>query len=487
MVFSDSSGKKHEVPLDQEGNLLINFYKDLDKFTLYPADQIIASSQNYFSDQGALIVAPDTFRNKIVIIGSSAVGLKDLKVTPMGKNIPGPYLHINAISTILNDQLLKTVPRSGMILICFFVLLPIIGLMFFLNRHSAGYSLGAILVLLSIAAPLLLFRFQGLILNFSALLASGLIPYFASLAYLSFSETKEKNRISIAMSKYLAPAVMTEVLDKYDELIGEVGEDEELAILFSDIRGFTTVSESFPAATVVEILNRYLKEMIDVVFENRGTLDKIIGDAIMAFWGAPGREEQKEVMAVKTALEMIERLCRLNETLIADGYNPLKIGVGINTGNMIVGNIGSEKRLDYTAIGDNVNLGSRIEGLTKYYKVPVLVSGSTYEKTKDKFVYLFVDSVAVKGKDEGVDIYAPIGEMTEELFNRLYQSIRYFAEARELYLNGSFKTAGLRFAELSHSELPFALLSEMYMNKCGYLLQNKPEGEWKGMWKMVEK
>ena len=192
LVFSDSSGKKHEVPLDQEGNLLINFYKDLDKFTLYPADQIIASSQNYFSDQGALIVAPDTFRNKIVIIGSSAVGLKDLKVTPMGKNIPGPYLHINAISTILNDQLLKTVPRSGMILICLFVLFPIIGLMFFLNRHSAGYSLGAILVLLSIAAPLLLFRFQGLILNFSALLASGLIPYFASLAYLSFSETKEK-------------------------------------------------------------------------------------------------------------------------------------------------------------------------------------------------------------------------------------------------------------------------------------------------------
>ena len=289
------------------------------------------------------------------------------------------------------------------------------------------------------------------------------------------------------MSKYLAPAVMTEVLDKYDELIGEVGEDEELAILFSDIRGFTTVSESYPAATVVEILNRYLKEMIDVVFENRGTLDKIIGDAIMAFWGAPGREEQKEVMAVKTALEMIERLCRLNETLIADGYNPLKIGVGINTGNMIVGNIGSEKRLDYTAIGDNVNLGSRIEGLTKYYKVPVLVSGSTYEKTKDKFVYLFVDSVAVKGKDEGVDIYAPIGEMTEELIKRLYESIRYFTEARELYLNGSFKTAGLRFAELSHSELPFALLSEMYMNRCGYLLQNKPEGEWKGMWKMVEK
>jgi adenylate cyclase len=184
---------------------------------------------------------------------------------------------------------------------------------------------------------------------------------------------------------------------------------------------------------------------------------------------------------------MIEKLEIVNQGLVARGMEAIKIGVGVNTGPMIVGNIGSEKRLDYTLIGDNVNLGSRLEGLTKKYHVPIIVSGSTYEKTLDEFVWVFVDEVAVNGRETGVKIYAPLAETGGNGSGALAPEIEAFGEAHDLYIEGNFIEAGKEFTARSKDLAVLGELSGVFAERCRILTEEPPEGKWNGIWKMLEK
>ncbi|HPP03517.1 MAG TPA: adenylate/guanylate cyclase domain-containing protein [Spirochaetota bacterium] len=477
---------KIKVPLNEKGEFLINFYgnfeKDVNTFT---AESIIVSNDQYRSGKQPLVNFEE-FKDKIVIIGSSATGLKDLKITPLGKTVAGPYLHLTLISNIIQKDFLYTIPKWFNFLILIFTILFVLFSTMFLKGKYLKNIIGFAYLFIIIIIGLFSFKFFSLVFDMFLVILASILSYIGGLIFLSLTEESEKRKIYNTMSKYLAPTVMKEVLENYDELIGEVGKKREITVLFSDIRGFTTVSEKYPPEVVVSVLNRYLEAMIEVIFENDGTLDKIIGDAIMAFWGAPTPQQNRDILAINTGLGMIRRLKELNKKLIEDGLPELKNGIGINTGDMIVGNIGSSKRLDYTLIGDNVNLGSRLEGLTKYYKVPILTSGATYNYAKDKFIWLFADKVAVKGKSEAVLMYAPLCEIDHLDRENVIKEIKLFEDAQQFYFDKKFEIAKNKFEKLLDFKI-IGGISSLYIERCDYFIANPPEKNWDGSWKMTEK
>ncbi|MBC8043803.1 MAG: adenylate/guanylate cyclase domain-containing protein, partial [Rhizobacter sp.] len=237
-----------------------------------------------------------------------------------------------------------------------------------------------------------------------------LLCYVSSLLYRYFTEGREKLILKRAFETYVPPDVVQQVLDNSDAL--SLGGDKRfLTVLFSDIRGFTTYSEVLDPQELVRLLNFYLSAMSDVIFNNRGTIDKFIGDAIMAIFGAPVPQPDSAAQACRTALDMLRELEKVNERQRTEGHPPLSIGIGINSGEMTVGNIGSNRRFDYTVIGDAVNLGSRLEGLNKYFKTTILVSESTKDKCSDaEFLFREIAPVQVKGKDRPVMVYELLTE-----------------------------------------------------------------------------
>lgn len=476
------------IPVNERGEYQLNFYSNNNEFSAFPADNVIASAQSFFSGEGEILVPLEAFENKIVVFGASALGLKDVKVTPLGSNIPGPFLHITAMSNILLGQHLREVPLWVTIAIAVLAVTAIMTVTMFVKSGAARALVGAVIIVVWMILALVLFQQFSLIVEMATTLSVTMLAYLGGLVFTSLSEAAEKNKISSAMGKYLSPSVMNEVLDNYDKLIGEVGEGRELTILFSDIRSFSSISEQYSAETVVEVLNLYLEEMIKIVFTNRGTLDKIIGDAIMAFWGAPNPEEGKEKLACDTAIEMVRALAALNPRLAERDLPQLKIGVGLHTGEMIVGNIGSDQRLDYTAIGDNVNLGSRLEGLTKYYKSPILVSETTYEPIKDQFRFVYVDAVAVKGKTHGIGIYAPVDEAAAEGGFDIDGAIDRFQAARKLYEEREFARGVKEFESLANGAGgPLSGVSDVFRTRCVKFAKDPPPANWNGVWTMTEK
>lgn len=484
------------IPLDEEGRFRINFYDTLERFkhNTLSAVGVYQNVQLYREGVSASILdyPPEFFKDKIVVIGSSANGLKDNKITSMGKSFAGPFIHISSISNILKKQRLYVVPDFiWLICISLCVLLMSILIFYIKNKYIKNIS-GAIFILVMVLVELLLFRFFGILLSMLIPLIGMVMTYLGILVFISFSEEAEKKRVQTAMGKYLAPSVMNEVLKNYDSLVGEVGKKKDITVLFSDIRSFTTFSERYSPEIVVSILNRYLEKMIDVIFDFNGTLDKIVGDEIMAFWGAPTDDENQAYNAVRTAIVMQEKLTELNEELAAENYPPLANGVGINSGDMIVGNIGSAKRLDYTLIGDNVNLGARVEGLTKYYKVKVLITESTYKKIKEHYLCAFLDIVAVKGKAQGIKIYTPIAEYSQysdkpDELKALESDVLEAKKALAAYFKKDFNTAKKLFIKNSKELKILNLFSEMFVSRCEYFIENPPADNWNDIWAMTDK
>ncbi len=231
-----------------------------------------------------------------------------------------------------------------------------------------------------------------------------MLCYVGIILYRFFSEEKEKKYIRKTFGHYLSPHVMDEILKDPTRLkLG--GEKQHLTVLFSDIRGFTTLSEKLAPEEIVCVLNEYLSDMVKDVFNNDGTLDKFIGDAVMAFWGAPIAQNDHQLKAVRCAIDMVRSLRALQKKWQEEGKPIFHIGIGINTGDMVVGNMGSMDRMDYTVIGDNVNLGARLEGLNKEYGTEIIISETTYDSVKDSISANYLGEVKVKGKEKAVKIY----------------------------------------------------------------------------------
>ena len=472
-----------EIPLQKDGSYLIKMHGD---FKPYSMSGVLSSIQKIkMGDLENLPVSPDDFRDKVVFIGGSAVGIEDLKPTSMGGGIPGVYLHASAYSNIIKGDFLK---YSGSLVTSLSILLlaVIVTIAILWSRNIIYYQLGVPFLL---AFGYLFISFWGfrhnILLDMVAPTLAIVISWMGSFAFLSITEGKDKRKIKRMLSQYVSPSILTTLIDKspQDVLKAEVGSKENLTILFSDIRGFTSISERLPAEKVVELLNGYLSGMVDVIFKYEGTLDKFIGDAIMAFWGAPIRTSDHAMRTVRAAFDMMAQLESFNQSLAAKGDIPLEMGVGINTGDVILGNIGSEKKLDYTIIGDNVNLASRMEGLTKYYGSSILITESTHAAIKSAIPCRIIDMVKVVGKKQGIRIYVPIDTRKGEAIGDL---LPLSQEGFDRYLNRDWDAAIKSYTRIL-SIRPDDKISRIFIDRCMGYKAAEPPVDWDGVYRMLRK
>lgn len=469
------------IPLDENQNYLVNLHK---RFATYSISGLLASMQA--QGQGAqakTFFQGDEFQGKIVLIGVSAVGGADLKTTALGANTPGVFLFASILDNILQKDFLRHWGKVSSAVLSFFASLLILGGILFIS----GFLL-QITAALAVMGGVLAIGF-GLFLKLNAVLPLGfllvdlLLSATIGYLYYAFTEGREKRRVRKMLAQYVSPIVLREVMDKKDGLSAEVGTKEHMTILFSDVRGFTTLSERLKPEQVVQMLNLYLNHMVDAVFEYRGTLDKFVGDAVMAFWGAPLRTSDHALQATKAALKMIEELKVVNEEFKIRKWPQIEVGIGLHTGDVILGNIGSDKKLDYTVIGDNVNLSSRVEGLTKTYHAQILVSEATYSSIKDAVPCRILDRVCVKGKSLPIAIYAPLLKGEPERWAKEYEL------AFEAYVKGDFTSAQKLYEGLAAQEpgSPASSYCEMMMERCEEYRASPPPADWGGAYVMTSK
>lgn len=393
-----------KIPIDKYGDMLINFMGR--RSGANPGDQQTFPVRSYAAYAARVPgIDPSTWPrtkalgNKIVLVGAFAAGVaSDEKPTPFGL-MYGVEMHANALNTIIMDNFLHYAPWWINYLILLFAGLFIA---FLSSRVSTIWSfLTALLLILAyFVATSLVFDANQLILDFSMPALAIFFTFLGVIVYRVMTEERDKRRIRDMFGKYVSPTVVDQILERPPELGGL---DKELTVFFSDIRSFTTLSESMPPQELVNLLNEYLTAMTDVIMEYQGTLDKYVGDEIMCFWGAPLPQEDHAILACKCAVRQMQVLRELNSKWPAD--KQMDIGIGINSGIMTVGNMGSMGRMNYTLTGDNVNLGARLEGTNKAYLTNIIMSEYTHALVKDRVIARELDNLRVKGKNRPVLIY----------------------------------------------------------------------------------
>ena len=461
------------IPVDESGRLLINYLGPAKTFPHYSVTDIIKGRLN-----------PDLFKDRIVIIGATATGIYDLRVTPYSSVYPGVEIHANVVENILNQQFLEHSAWITFLDVCLIVLMGlVVGLT--VPRMSAVSGILTIVALMAffVMANTLAFVYSRLWLNMVYPVLTMATIYLMITVYRYITEEREKKKVRGAFQYYLTASVMEEILKDPSRLkLG--GEKKDLTVMFSDIRGFTTISEKLSPQQLVQLLNEYLTAMTDIVFKYDGLLDKYIGDAIMAVWGDPVEQPDHALRGCRTALDMMRALSALQEKWQREGWPHVDIGIGLNSGDMVVGNMGSDMRFDYTVMGDNVNLSSRLAGINKEYGTHIVISEFTYERVKEILFCRELDSVRVKGKKLPVKIYELIGDRKEAAAHQ--EAIQRFEAGLAQYKEGRWDEAMALFREtltLRPGDPP----SQLYMNRCESLKANPPEGEWDGVFTMTKK
>jgi adenylate cyclase len=430
LVRMDTAGIKgvalpgFEMPTDRRGRLWVHFAPH-DQARYVPAVDVLEGR-----------VPADRFSQRLVLIGTSAAGLLDLKTTPNHPAMPGVEIHAQVLESILSNSMLSQ-PSYAVIAelgaafvlgIAIIVLAPILSPMILL-------LFGATFIALLVGASWYLFTEQKLLIDFTFPLLSSLLIYL-TLVFTNFvKEQAQRRQIRSAFGQYLSPALVEQLAQSPDKLVLG-GEARDMTIMFSDVRGFTTISEIYKddPQGLTALMNSFLTPLTNAIIDRKGTIDKYMGDAIMAFWNAPIDDPTHELNACEAALDMLERVERLNRereaAAKANGtlFLPINIGVGINTGRCVVGNMGSDLRFDYSVLGDSVNLASRLEGQCKSYGLPIIIGSKTANAAKDKFALLELDFIAVKGKKEPEVVYSIVGR------NDMANSGR-FQRWRELNVN----------------------------------------------------
>ena len=471
------------IPLDANGRYLVHHYG---KFKTYSMSGVLASAQRIArGDVDALLIHPEEFKDKLVFIGASAAGVEDLKATPLGPATPGVMLHAAILSNILQHDFLRSTPRPAGSVAIPLLALFVSGAVILLGRmrhklFAASAGLGGYVALAWTA------HVAGVVLPVVAPVFAGGLAGLSALAYFALSEGRDKRRVRSMLGQYVSPIVLSTVLDRYvDFLRAEVGSRVRLTIMFADIRGFTALSERLPPEDVVRLLNRYFGAMADAIFAAQGTLDKFIGDAIMAFWGAPIAQPDHADRALAAAFDMRRRLDALNAELSIQGRATLAIGIGIHTGEAILGNIGSEKKLDYTAIGDNVNLASRLEGLTKQYDRPILVSGEALAALTNPPPCMPIDHVRVKGRVTPVMLWEPLLDAYAASPSELAAAQVDAARGMRAFAHYSAR----RFKEALdiYRTLPPRYTNVILLQRCEALAEHPPGAEWTGVFALSAK
>lgn len=454
------------IPVDHESGILVPYIGKQKSFNYISASDILHKRAD-----------KELLHDKITLFGTSAPGLLDLRTTPLEKAYPGVEVHANIIQGILDDRIMH---RPGYTQGGEFVLLFLIGviLTFLLPMLSALYSTLVIITTLTllIASNLYIWTASQMVLPIASPVLLVVILFAMQMTYGFFVESRNKRQLAHLFGHYVPPELVDEMSEKMDD-INLDGEMREMSVLFSDVRGFTTISESMEPKELTSYINAFLAPITRVIQENRGTIDKYMGDAVMAFWGAPLEDEQHALHALTAAMDIVQRMKALRKVFSEKQWPEIHVGIGVNTGMMNVGNKGSEFRVDYTILGDAVNLGSRLEGLTKIYGVDIITSEFTRHAVPE-FEYRELDRVRVKGKDEPVTIYEPLG-LLETIGKEERKRLKQFHRGLRQYRAQNWDMAEREIFALNRLD-PERKIYQIYLDRIIHFRNNPPGDNWDG-------
>lgn len=460
------------IPVDQQVRALIPYRGKAYSFPYISATDVLTGKTPIESLQG-----------KIVIVGTTAPGLLDLRATPVDAVYPGVEIHANLVAGILDGVIKERPAWAGGAELVILIVITLIMLILIPSSPLLSTILTAVLAGIILAGNLWLWQEKMLVLNLAQPLALLLSLYVFYMVYGFFIESRNKQLLSQRFGQYVPPELVDEMAANPDHYNFE-GESKTLTVLFSDVRGFTSISEKLQAKELADLMNAYLTPMTHVIHQYRGTIDKYMGDAIMAFWGAPIKDDNHASHAIACSLDMLKRLKLVNEDFAKRGWPPIKIGIGLNSGTMTVGNMGSEFRMAYTVMGDEVNLGSRLEGITKSYGVMFIVSENT-KALAPEYTYRELDRVRVKGKDLPITIYEPMG-LSAELSADSLADLATFEGALHEYRQQNWTSAQETLETLAKQE-PDRYIYQLYLERIEYYKTNPPPAEWDGVYTFTTK
>lgn len=463
------------VPTDPLGRILIPYRGPAFTFPYVSAADVIAEKADRSLIDG-----------KLIFIGFSASALGDLYATSVAPVYPGVEIHATVASGII-DHYLPYKPYWGKGVISCVILLSGLICVIFLPFCGALAStlICFTFIAILVAAEQWLWWQNGIVLSTLLPVLMVFCFFIFNLAWGYYTESKRGKELKSIFGQYVPPAYLDEMIKKGGE-INLDGESKELSVLFSDIRSFTSLSEKMSASVLKKFLNKYFNPVTEAIFNNHGTIDKYVGDMVMAFWGAPAEDPRHAFHAVTTALEMQAKLAQVNMEFQKDNKPNIAIGIGINTGLMNVGDMGSKFRRSYTVIGDAVNLASRLEGQTKYYHIDILVGETTWLRTNKEFVYRKIDKIKVKGKDTGTEVFQPLCHM-KDLTPDLTKELEIHHQALDAYFNQDWDTASKLFEALKTSYPIRAGLDEVYLRRIASMRLRPYIENWDGSYMSLDK
>ena len=461
------------IPVDHQSGVLVPYIGKQKSFTYISATDVLNKK-----------VDKNLLSGKITLFGTSAPGLLDLRTTPLEPAYPGVEVHANIIQGILDGRILHA---PGYTKGYEFIVISLIGILltFSLPMLSALYSTLIILgsIILLIASNFYAWTEAQLVLPIAAPLLLVILLFALQMTYGFFVESRGKRQLAHLFGQYVPPELVEEMSEKMDDITLD-GEMREMSVLFSDVRGFTTISESLEPKELTDYINAFLTPITKVIHDNRGTIDKYMGDAVMAFWGAPLKDEQHALHALNAAVGIIERMKPLRQEFAEKQWPEIYVGVGVNTGIMNVGNKGSEFRVDYTILGDAVNLGSRLEGLTKVYGVDIITSEFT-KYAVPEYEYRELDRVRVKGKEKPVTIFEPLG-LQENIAKSERKLLKQLHIGIKQYRAQNWDAAEREIFGLSQLD-PDRKIYKIYLDRIMHYRENPPAADWDGCYTYTSK
>lgn len=490
-IRSDAAGVRSvaipalDMPTDRNGQLWIHFAP-------YDANRYV-SAADILNDR----TPADRVARKLVLIGTSAVGLRDIKATPIDPAMSGVEVHAQVLESILSNSVLArpgyTIGAELAITVLFSLAIialgPILG-------AAPMLGLGVIVAAALAAGSWMFFSEKRILLDATFPLLATFLVYLALIFINYFREQLQRHRIRTAFGQYLAPELVAQLAHSHEKLtLG--GETRTMSIMFSDVRGFTTISEMYKddPQGLTTLMNNFLTPLTNAIIENNGTIDKYIGDAIMAFWNAPLHDNQHEANACRAALEMLGRVEVLNERREREAsesgqrFIPINVGIGINTGRCVVGNMGSDLRFNYSVLGDAVNLASRLEGQSKNYGVRIIVGARTAQAVGDKFALLELDVITVKGKTEPETVYAVLGDAGVAASEDFKAMKAAFGDMLKCYRARDFDAAEQLILRCREAGKAFGLdrLVDIYTLRVASFQKEGPPRDWNGVFALETK
>ena len=473
------------IPTDKNGQLWVHFARN-DASIYVPAINVLERN-----------VSPAMIAGKLVVIGTSAVGLNDIKTTPVSRAMPGVEIHAQVLETALTGALI-TQPNYGLVLELITAVL--FGLLVIVMAPLFGpitlVVLGAVFATTLIGTSWYYYAQHRQLIDFTYPLMSTTAIYL-TLIFSSFvREQAQRKQIRGAFAQYMSP-VLVEQLAQSPEKLVLGGEEREMTIMFSDVRGFTTISESYKhdPQGLTALMNRFLTPLTNAILARKGYIDKYMGDAIMAFWNAPLDDREHEINACEAAIDMLDRIDELNKVRELEAqegghvYIPINVGVGLNTGIGVVGNMGSDLKFNYSVLGDSVNLASRLEGQTKEYGFPIIVGSKTAMAVKEKFAILELDFIMVKGKKEPEVIYAIAGREDTAQSGRFQRLRNLTIEMLACYRARDWEgaLAAIARGRKTDEANSLELLYRLYEARIRDYIENPPPQDWNGAFALLTK